>query len=680
MNILLQDKFGTPHETIPFNLISAEDFEPAIIEGMRQEKEAIQHIIDNPESPTFANTILPKTGTLLERAVTVFYNLQSAHTSDELDALAQKLSPILTEHENSILHNARLFQRVRFVYENPGILTAEEQTLLNNVYEKFVRSGAYLTEKEKEKLSSLEMELSELTVLFNQNMLKETNFFQLHIQDADDLAGLPQSAIDAAAQAASEQNKDGWIFTLHAPSYLPFMTYAQKRHLRERMYMARNTICCKGNEYDNQDIVRKIVNLRQQIAQVLGFQNYAEYALKRRMAENISNVNTFLTQLLDAYLPIAKKELAELEEMVRENESPDFQLMPWDYAYYSHQLKLKHYQLDQEMLRPYLPIEQVCRGVFGLATKLYGITFRENSLIPVYHPDVKAYEVFDADGTYLAVLYADFYPRTSKQSGAWMTNYAEQYVDEEGKDHRPHVSITMNFTKPTADKPSLLTLSEVETFLHEFGHALHSIFSQVHFQGLSGTNVRWDFVEFPSQFMENYLTQSQFLQTFALHYQTGEPIPEELIERVRRSRNFHCGYQCVRQLSFSLLDMAYYTLQTPLLQDIKLFESEAWRAAQLLPDLPDTCMSVQFGHIMSGGYAAGYYSYKWAEVLDADAFSLFLENGIFDKQTAHRLRTEILSKGGSQQPMELYERFRGRKPSIESLLRRNGINTENSYN
>ena len=673
MNPLTIQHFNTIRETAPFDQIKVEDFEPAIMEGIRLENEAIAAIVGNTETPTFKNTILPRTDEVLSRATTIFYNLLSAHTSDEMDALAQKLSPILTEHANRILLNPELFQRIKYVKETATGLNAEEQMLLDKVYEGFERNGACLNPEDKQKLSELEIELSALTLQFNQNNLKETNAFHLHLKEENQLDGLPQTAIDAARQAAREQNRDGWVFTLHTPSYLPFMTYARDRELRRTMYMAKNTICCKENDQNNCQIVTRIVNLRREIAQLLGYQHYADYVLTRRMAQDTAHVFHLMDQLLDAYMPVAQTEMKELQEMAQRLEGVDFELNPWDFAYYSHKLKLERYNLDAEMLRPYFRLEKVREGIFSLANRLYGITFRQNKDIPVYHPDVEAYEVFDQDGSYLAVLYTDFFPRSSKQSGAWMTSYQEQYIDDESINHRPHISIVTNFTKPTDVNPSLLTLSEVETFLHEFGHALHGIFSNVRFQSLSGTNVYWDFVELPSQFMENYATEPDFLHTFAYHYQTGESIPDTLIQRIRDSRNFQCGYQCTRQLSFCFLDMAYYTMTNPLTEDIMTFEKKAWAQTQLFPQVADTNMSVQFGHIMSGGYAAGYYSYKWAEVLDADAFSLFRQNGIFNPNTAQTFRTEILSKGGTEPPMDLYKRFRGQEPTIEALLKRNGI-------
>ena len=667
MNILLEQDFQTLHGTIPFSRIRLEDYEPAILEAMKQEDEAVAAIINNPEPPTFENTIAPRTGELLERITSIFFNLVNANTSDEMDALAQKLSPMLTEHYARIMHNEALFEKVKRVKgEKVKRLSLEQQKLLDDTYDAFVRNGALLSKKDKERFAAIETELAQLGLQFSQNELKQTNDYELHITNPDDLAGLPDTAKDAAALAAKEKGKEGWLFTLHAPSYGPFLTHADNRELRRQMYVAKNTLCCKGDDYDNREIVRKIVNLRLELAKLLGYSCFADYALANRMAKTTGKVNDLIEKLYEAYMPVARKEVEEIEKENHEVEA-------WDWAYYSHKLQLSKHNIDSEMLRPYFKLQNVKDGIFGLATKLYGITFRLQPEIEVYHPDVEAYEVFDNDGSFLAVLYADFFPRPSKQSGAWMTDFNEQFVDEAGNDHRPHVSIVLNLTKPTEEKPSLLTLSEVETFLHEFGHALHSIFSKVHYKGLSGTNVLRDFVELPSQLMENFAVEPEFLHTFAFHYETGAPLPDELIERIRQSRNFNCGYACIRQLSFCMLDMAYHTLTEPLTDDIKDFERKAMSRTQLLPSVPDTNMSVQFSHIMSGGYSAGYYSYKWAEVLDADAFSLFQENSIFDKATAERFRNEILSKGGTADPMQLYVNFRGKEPDIKALLKRNGI-------
>ncbi|MBR5395097.1 MAG: peptidase M3 [Bacteroidaceae bacterium] len=686
MNILLEPTFHTLHGTAPFSQIKLEDYEPAILEAMKQEDEAVETIIKNPEPPTFLNTIAPRTGELLERVTSIFFNLVNADTSDEMDELAQKLSPMLTEHYARIMHNEKLFERVKQIWENPGELNDEQRKLLSDTYDAFVRGGALLSKEDKEKFAAIETELGQLGLQFSQNELKQTNDYELHVTNPDELAGLPDTAKDAAALAAKEKGKEGWLFTLHAPSYGPFLTYADNRELRRQMYLAKNTLCCKGDAYDNREIVRKIVNLRLELAKLLGYKCFADYALKDRMAKTTGHVNELIEKLYAAYMPVAKEEVKTLTATPIPskgggNGDAGGQFTPplegtgeaWDFAYYSHKEQLRKYNIDSEMLRPYFQLQKVKDGIFGLATRLYGITFRLQPDIEVYHPDVEAYEVFDADGSFLAVLYADFFPRVSKQSGAWMTDFSEQFVDEAGTDHRPHVSIVMNLTKPTEEKPSLLTLSEVETFLHEFGHALHSIFSKVHYKAQSGTNVLRDFVELPSQLMENFAVEPEFLHTFANHYETGEPLPDELIERIRQSRNFHCGYACIRQLSFCMLDMAYHTLTEPLTEDILDFESKAWSRTQLLPAVPDTNMSVQFSHIMSGGYAAGYYSYKWAEVLDADAFSLFLEKGIFDKETASRFRREILSKGGTADPMRLYVNFRGKEPDIQALLKRNGI-------
>ena len=671
--------YNTPHDTAPFDRIRLEDFEEAFMEGIRRDNEQIAKTINNPKKPTFDNTIIDKEDDtedyygLLDRVSTVFFNLLSAETNDELDALAQKMQPILTQHANDVRLNKKLFERIRYVHRHHRKLTPEEKMLLENTYQGFVRSGALLDEAGKERLRQLTEEASMLSLQFSQNVLKETKAFSLHITDEARLEGLPQSAIDAAAEEARQQEKDGWVFTLDYPSYSPFMTYSTQRDLREQMYMARNTLCTHDNAENNLEICKRIVNLRREIAQLLGYKTYADYVLKRRMASNVKGVYKLLNDLLDAYKPTAEREREELKRMAQKIEGGDFQMKPWDSAFYSHKLQMKKFNIDAEMLRPYFELSKVIDGVFGLANKLYGITFKENKDIPVYHPDVKAYEVYDRNGSYLAVFYADFHPRKGKQGGAWMTEYQGQYIDKKGENVRPHVSVVMNLTKPTDEKPALLTLSEVETFLHEFGHSLHGMFANTRFESLSGTNVWWDFVELPSQFMENYSVEKEFLRTFAYHYQTGEPLPDELIDRIAKSRNFMVATACLRQVSFGLLDMAYYTQHHEFTQDIIPFEKEAWKKAILGKQLPDTCMTVQFSHIMSGGYAAGYYSYKWAEVLDADAFSVFKKHGIFDQKTAQRFRDNILSKGGTEHPMELYKRFRGGEPTIDALLKRNGI-------
>ena len=669
--------YATPHETVPFHLIRLEHYEPAIREGMRQEDEEIAAIVTNTEAPTFANTILPlaESGKLLERVTTVLFNLMSAETCDELEAIAEKMMPELSEHSNNISLSPELFARVKAVYEQRETLTLtpEERQLLEKTYDGFRRNGANLSDADKETYRRLSMELSTLTLRFSQNHLKETNRYELVLTQAEQLQGLPPSAVEAAAHTAAEKGKEGWVITFQAPSYVPFMKYSDCRDLRRELYMAYNTQCTHDNEQNNFDIVRQLVNHRMELARLLGYTDYADYVLRKRMAEDSAHVYRLLDDLLEAYTPAAHREVAEVEALARRLEGDDFQLMPWDFSYYSEKLKNEKYQFDEEALRPYFELSRVKEGVFGLATRLYGITFRRNPDIPVYHPDVDAYEVFDTDGSYLAVLYTDFHPRAGKRSGAWMTSYKEQWTEADGTDSRPHVSVTMNFTKPTADKPALLTFSEVTTFLHEFGHALHGMFARTRFQSMSGTNVYWDFVELPSQFMENFAIEKDFLHTFARHYQTDAPIPDEWIQRIVDASNFNVAYSCLRQVSFGLLDMAWYTRREPFSGDVAAYERQAWQRAQLLPPVDGTCMSVQFGHIMSGGYSAGYYSYKWAEVLDADAFSVFKQHGIFDRATADSFRQHILSKGGTEHPMTLYKRFRGQEPTIDALLKRNGI-------
>ena len=687
------EKYNTPHGTVPFDRIRLEDYEEAFMEGIRRDEEQIDKIVNNPEEPTFDNTIISvddeKDGEgyydLLSRVSTVFFNLLSAETSDEMDALAQKMSPILTKHANDIRLNEKLFERIKYVHQHHRKLTPEEKMLLDNCYDGFVRSGALLEAGGKERLRQLTEEASILGLQFSQNLLKENKAFTLHITDEAQLDGLPDSAREAAVLAAKEQEKDGWVFTLDTPSYSPFMTYSTQRELRRQMYMAKNTECIHNNTENNLEICKRLINLRRELAQLLGHKTYADYVLKHRMAGNVRNVYKLLNDLIAAYKPTAIKEVAAIEKMFLKDVKGET-MQPWDFGFYSHKLQLQKYNLDAEMLRPYFELSKVIDGVFGLANRLYGITFKENKDIPVYHPDVKAYEVFDKDGSYLAVFYADFHPRKGKQGGAWMTEYQSQWKErvdtkkpfgpDNCKNIRPHVSVVMNLTKPTEEKPALLTLGEVETFLHEFGHSLHGMFANTRFESLSGTNVWWDFVELPSQFMENFAIEKEFLRTFAFHYQTGEPIPDELIDRIRRSRNYNVAYACLRQVSFGLLDMAYYTKKDEFTDDIIPFEKKAWAKAMVTEQLPDTCMTVQFSHIMAGGYAAGYYSYKWAEVLEADAFAVFKKHGIFNQKTAQRFRDSILSKGGTENPMVLYKRFKGSEPTIDALLKRNGIKTK----
>ena len=669
-------EYHTPHQTVPFHLIRTEHFEPAILQGMEEHDREIADIIANPDEPTFENTIeaLELSGERLDRVTTVFGNLLSAETNDDMQAIAERIMPKLSEHSNNITLNEKLFARIKHVYQHTdkASLSNEQQMLLQNTYDGFIRSGANLTDEQKERFRQISAEMSVLTLNFSQNNLKETNAYELQL-DESQLGGLPESTLEAYAQTAREKGKEGHIVTLHAPSFVPFMKYSTERGLRQQLYMAYNTQCMKDNEHNNEEIVKKLVNLRLERAQLLGFQTAADFVLTRRMAENSANVYRLLDQLLEAYTPTALREVEEVKALARETEGEDFELMPWDWAFYSEKLKQKKFDLDEEALRPYFELNNVIQGVFGLATRLYGIAFAENKNVSTYHEDVKAYDVTDQDGTFLAVLYADFHPRAGKRSGAWMTSYKEQWKDAQGNNSRPHISVVMNFTKPTADKPALLSFGEVNTFLHEFGHALHGILADTRYRSLSGTNVYWDFVELPSQIMENFAIEKDFLNTFAKHYQTGETIPEDLVQRIVDAANFNVAYACLRQLSFGYLDMAWYTRTTPFEGDVRTYEKQAWAKTQVLPSVEETCMTVQFSHIMSGGYSAGYYSYKWAEVLDADAFALFQEKGIFNPEVANSFRTHVLSKGGTEHPMTLYKRFRGQEPGIGALLKRNGI-------
>lgn len=672
------EEYNTPHGTVPFNQIKVEHFEPAMNEGMRRHTAEIDAIANSTEAPTFANTILAyeQSGKLLDRVTSVFENLRNAETNDAIQELAQKMIPVLSEHSNSINLNEKLFARIKAVYDQKESLglTPEQNKLLTLCYDSFIRNGANLNGESKEKYKELSRKLSLLGLQFSENALKEENGYQLLVTEESRLAGLPEGTVEAAGQAAEEKGKEGYLFTLEAPSYVPFMKYADNRELRKELYTAYNTKCVGESEFNNEQNVKEIVNTQMEMAQLLGYKSFADYTLQMRMAENKEAVYALLDQLLDAYKPTAQEEVKAVEALAKELEGKDFQLMPWDWSYYSNKLKERDFNLNEEELRPYFELSRVKEGVFALATRLYGITFKKNEEIQVYHKDVDAYEVFDKDGSFLAVLYTDFHPRAGKRSGAWMNPVKEQWIDETtGENSRPHIMLVMNFSKPTADKPALLTYGEVRTFLHEFGHGLHGIFANGTYESLSGTNVYWDFVELPSQIMENYMNEETFLNTFAKHYETNEPLPSELIERVIASSNFNVAFGCLRQLSFGLLDMAWYSRETPFEGDVRSYEKEAWAKTQILPETTEGCMSTQFSHIFSGGYAAGYYSYKWAEVLDADAFSLFKERGIFDQATAASFRENVLSKGGTEHPMTLYKRFRGQEPSIDALLIRNGI-------
>lgn len=671
------EAYTTPFATPPFDKIQTEHYEPAFDEGIRQLDEEIQAIASNPQSATFENTIvaLERSGKLLDKVSSAFFNVLNAEADDTMMDISQRISPKLSESSNNIYLNENLFARVKEVYKQKDLLSLpiEDARLLDETFEAFSRRGANLNPEDKETYRRLSTELSSLTLTFEQHVLKDKNRYELLITDDGELAGLPDSIREAAAQRAQEKGKEGWLFNLSAPSYVPFMRYSAIRQLREILYREYMSVGNKGDEFDNTEIIRRIVNIRLQIARLMGYSDYAEYKLKHTMAKTPAQVYKLLNELLEAYKPVAINEYNVVQGFAMGTEQENITVMPWDWSYYSEKLKDIRFKVNDEMTRPYFKLENVKKGVFGLATQLYGITFKRNKDIPVYHPEVDAYEVYDADGKFLSILYTDFHPRDGKQSGAWMNGIKEQYHDADGIDSRPQIVIVMNFTRPTATKPSLLTFDEVNTLLHEFGHALHGMFAAGSYSSLSGTNVYRDFVELPSQLMENWLTEKEFLDQIAVHYQTGEKIPQDLVRSLIDAANFNAGYACCRQLSFGFLDMAWHTLKEPFEGDVIAFEKQAWKQTVIVPEVAGTLMSSSFGHIFSGGYSAGYYSYKWAEVLDADAFSVFKEAGIFNKDVAQRFREHVLSKGGTEDPDILYERFRGQKPTIDALLERNGI-------
>jgi peptidyl-dipeptidase Dcp len=613
---------------------------------------------------------------LLERVASVLFNLLSTNADDELQSIANEVMPLLSEHSNNITLNEQLFARVKTVYDkqNELQLNVEQTKLLEDSYVDFVRNGVNLSSQDKQKYRELTNELTQLTLTFEQNCLKNMNGYQLVLTDEKQLAGLPESAVVAAKETAHEQGAEGYVFTLQGPSYAAFMKYADDRELRKQMYMAYARQGSQDNDSNNLEIVRKIANKRLALAQLLGYEDYASYVLERRMAVDEAHVYKLLNELLQAYAAPAHQEVQEIEDFAKELQGNDFQLMPWDFGYYSNKLKDKKYHIDTELLRPYFELDKVRDGVFGLANRLYGITFNRNRTIPVYRDDVEVYEVYDEGGKYLAVLYLDFFPCKGKQAGAWTSSLQEQWKDgAKHEDIRPQILISTNFTKPTATAPALLTFDEVRTLLHEFGHSLHEILSDVTYRSLSGTNVYWDFVELPSQFMENYAIEKDFLHTFARHYQTKELLPDEYVQRIVAADKFNVAYACLRQLGFCFIDMAWYTLHASFEGDIRSFEQKAEKQTKLLPVVGDTCMSTHFSHIFCGGYAAGYYSYKWAEVLEADAFSVFKQKGIFNKSIAASFRKNVLSRGGTEPPMTLYKRFRGQEPTIDALLVRDGI-------
>ncbi|SEJ50102.1 peptidyl-dipeptidase Dcp [Cyclobacterium xiamenense] len=674
MNPLLE-KFDTPFETAPFDRIANEHFLPAVKEAIQLAKEEIARIKEE-RLPDFTNTVvaLENSGEKLSRVASIFFNLNAAETNDTIQKLAREISPLLSAHGNDVLLDEELFDRIRQVYQQKEQLhlSTEEDRLLEKTYKSFLRNGALLHAAGKERLREIDQQLSQLGLRFGENVLKETNAFELVITEEKDLEGLPEGVVEAAAQTAEEKGKAGsWVFTLAFPSYVPFMTYANNRELRKMLFMAYTTKAAKGDALDNQEIIKEIVRLKDERARLLDYPNYAAFVLEERMAGDGMQVLEFLHDLLEKARPKALAEMEELEAFARERDGLE-KLQKWDVNFYAEKLKMKKYEVDDELLKPYFELNRTIDGVFLTAEKLYGIRFEKNSSIPVYHPDVTAYEVKDEQGAHLAVFYADFFPRAGKRNGAWMTVYRGQ-KRQQGNEQRPHVSIVCNFTKPTKTKPSLLTFNEVTTLFHEFGHALHGMLANGTFESLSGTNVYWDFVELPSQIFENWCYEKDCLDLFARHYETGAPIPQQLIEKIKKAANFHQGYQTVRQISLGLLDMAYYTTDPTSIDDIFAFEREVMKPTELLEPVPGSLMSTSFSHIFQGGYAAGYYSYKWAEVLDADAFELFLEKGIFDPETARSFKENILAMGGQEHPEILYKRFRGRGPETTALLKRAGL-------
>ncbi|MCK6594277.1 MAG: M3 family metallopeptidase [Bacteriovoracaceae bacterium] len=674
-NILLKP-FKTPFETVPFDQIKPSDFLPALKETIALAKNRVEAIKNNTETANFNNVVvaLEAISPELDVVSSVFFNLHGAESNDEIRNLAKEISPLLTEFSNDVSLDEGLFKKVKMVWDNKASfkLNDEQMMLLEKSYKSFVRNGANLNSADKEKLREISKKLSTLSLHFSDNVLKETQKFTLIIENKDDLKGLPEGAIDAAAETAKEKGKEGkWVFTLDYPSVIPFLTYAESRELRKQLFLANSTKAFKGDDLDNKNIIKEITTLRHEKAKLLGYNTHADFVLEERMASKPSNVTSFLNNLLDHALPAAKEEMEELRAYAKKL-GLEGELQKWDYAFYAEKLKMEKYQVDDEMLKPYFKLENVVEGVFKVAQKLYGLTFKKRTDIPVYHPDVTAFEVLDENGEHVAVFYQDYFPRPGKRNGAWMTSFRGQKV-EGGKNVRPHVSIVCNFTKPTATKPSLLTFNEVTTLFHEFGHALHGMLANTTYESLSGTNVYWDFVELPSQVMENWAYEKECLDLFAEHFETKEKIPADLMKKIKDSANFHEGRNTLRQLSLALLDMAWHSGDPAAVSDIEKFETEQVAKTDLMPTVKGTSISAAFSHIFSGGYSAGYYSYKWAEVLDADAFEYFKENGIFNKEVANKFKDNVLSKGGSIHPMKLYTQFRGKEPNPDALLRRSGL-------
>lgn len=671
---VFQFPFTTKHQTAPFSQIKLTDYLPAFQENIQKAKEEIGAITQNPDTPTFENTIeaLDFAGQKLELLSNLFFNLNSAETCDEMQHIAREVSPLLTAFGNDVALNEELFKRVKQVYEQREALslTTEQQTLLEKKFKGFARNGALLDETSKEKLRKIDEELGLLSLTFGEHVLAETHAYQLHVTDESDLSGLPEGAKEMAKSLAESKGLEGWIFTLDYPSYIPFMTYADNRELRKQMAIAFGRKGFQPNEHNNEDIIKKIVRLRHERANLLGYATHAHFVLEERMAQTPEQVHQFLHELLEKAKPAAQKEFEKLTAFAKVTDGLN-QLEKWDAAYYTEKLKQQRFNLDDEALKPYFQLEKVMAGAFTIAEKLFGIRFQEVFDIDKYHDDVQTFEVSDFEDKLVAIFYADFFPRKGKRNGAWMTSFKPQYI-KDGVNERPHVSIVCNFTPPTPTKPSLLTFNEVTTLFHEFGHALHGMLANTTYPSLSGTSVYWDFVELPSQIMENWCYEPEALALFAKHYQTGEIIPQALVDKIKESANFMEGMATLRQLSFGLLDMAYHAHVNDI-QDIKSFEKQAMEEASLYPDVAENCMSTSFAHIFQGGYSSGYYSYKWAEVLDADAFAYFQENGIFNRDVAQKFKEFILSRGGTELPMELYKKFRGQEPNVEALIKRAGL-------
>ena len=664
----LLENFNTKHRSAPFNEIKEEHFLPAFQELIKISEKEIDDIVENNEEPSFENVIeaLAYSGEKLDVVSSIFFNLNSAETNDEIQKIAQEVSPLLTEFSAKISQNEKLFSKIKKVYEEQQKyqLNEEQQMLLSETYKGFVRSGALLNETDKEKFKEISIELSKKSLQFGQNVLAETNNYFKHISDEEELAGIPEAILQQYREDAKERNLEGFVVTLQYPSYIPFMTYAENRELRKELALANGKKSFSNNEFDNQNIIKEIITLKQEKAQLLGYKNYAEYVLEERMAKSPDQVTSFLNELLEKARPYAEKEIEELKTLAKADGIEEMQ--SYDHAFYAEKLRKQKFDIDDEELKPYFQLEKVQEAVFGLAKKLFGLDFVETTEIQKYHEEVKTYEIFE-NGVFKALLYVDYFPRKGKRAGAWMTSFKNQFR-KNGENSRPHISVVCNFSKPTSDTPSLLTFQEVTTLFHEFGHALHGVLADTTYPNLSGTSVKWDFVELPSQFLENFCYEPEFLKTFAKHYKTGEVLPDEKIQKISDSKNFMEGYQTLRQLGFGLLDMAYHS-NADKVGDIKTFETEETKATNLYPSNPETAMSTSFSHIFQGGYSAGYYSYKWAEVLDADAFQYFKENGIFNPEIAAKYKV-LLSSGGTKDPMELYKNFRGSEPKVESLLKR----------